>query len=93
MDPGVPGRAAAASTSHAPAVDAVAAADHHRSGPRRLERCPDPTCPLSPIAVTTYGVAHRVVASSGLYDGRGPAAASPLGRHILGLRNLSCGPR
>jgi hypothetical protein len=75
-----------------PAVDAVTAANHHRPGPRRLERCPDPTCPLSPVAVTTSGVARRVVASTGLYDGRGPAAASPIGRHILGLRGLPRGP-
>jgi hypothetical protein len=57
MDPGVPGRAAAASTSRAPAVAAVAAADHHRPRPRRLERCPDSTSPLSLVAVTTPGVA------------------------------------
>jgi hypothetical protein len=71
MDPGVPDRAAVASTARAPAVAAVAA-DHHRPGPRRLDRCPDSTRLLPFVAITTFGMDHRVVASTGLYDDRGP---------------------
>jgi hypothetical protein len=58
MDPGIPDRAATASTARAPAVAAVAAADHHRPGPRRLDRDPDSTRSLPLIAITTSGVAH-----------------------------------
>jgi hypothetical protein len=93
MDPGVPDHAAPASTARAPVVASVAAAEHHQPGFRCLKRCPDPTRPLPLIVVTTPGVAHRVVASTGLYDGRGSASASPLGRHLLRLRGTSHGPR